>query len=123
MTEYGEWVNHLARKWESPPGVDRVKIIGFAAVLASWGADHDGRICPSAATIAKELRISERTAKRLRTQCIRLGLFRETGEWWNGVPVLECVTPQPVQPCGEAHDPRKICVRCAVYSVDVRYPD
>jgi hypothetical protein len=90
---YGAWVYHLARKWKPPPDINAPKIIGFAVIMATFGKDGRG-IWPSAATLAKCAHVSERTAQRLRADCVELGLLRETGITGSGIAILEIAIPR-----------------------------
>jgi hypothetical protein len=89
---YGAWVYHIARKWKPPPGINAPKIIGFAIIMATFGKNGQG-IWPSASTLAKCAHVSERTAQRLRADCVELGLFREAGITGSGIAILEIAIP------------------------------
>src|SRR5205809_2175871 len=89
---YGTWVYHLARKWKAPPDIDLPKLLGFAVIMASFGTN--GRdIWPSLARLAEYAHVSRSTAKRLRRQCVDLGLFRETGTTPRGIAILAIAIP------------------------------
>ncbi len=91
------WCYHITRKWKPPPEingrkVDVPKIVGFALIMGMFATD--GRnIWPSASTLAKLANVNERTARRLRQDCISLGLLRETGATRSGIPILEISIP------------------------------
>ena len=107
---YGAWVYHLARKWKPPPDTNLPKILGFAVIMASFGTRGRG-IWPSAATLAKCAHISERHAKRLRAQCVELGLFRETGITGSGIAILEITIPRDHGDHGDDCTCSRECIR------------
>jgi hypothetical protein len=83
---------HLARKWRAPDDVNIPRVIGFAVILASFGRDGR-RIYPSASKLAETARMHRRNAQKLRTECVRLGLFRDTGQRISKIAVLEIAVP------------------------------
>jgi hypothetical protein len=110
--DFWRWYYHLARKWE-PPDIDVPKIIGFALIMATFG--KKGReIRPSSATLAKRANVHPVTARRLRRECIDLGLFRKTGIGRNGIDVLEIAIPR------DAGDHGNDC-RCGAPACKRRY--
>jgi hypothetical protein len=60
--------------------------------MVSFSKDG-GNIWPSAARLAECARVSLSSAKRLRAQCVELGLFRETGVTPTGIAILEIAIP------------------------------
>jgi len=61
--------------------------------MATFG--DDGRnIWPSAATLVGRANVHERTARRLRRECLAVKLFRETSITRSGIPVLEISIPR-----------------------------
>jgi hypothetical protein len=89
--KYGDWVYWISRKWQTD-AKDKMELIGFAVLLASFG--DDGVDCyPTSDTLARLGNISQRTAKRWRIRCVELGLFEETGKTYKGVPKLRISIP------------------------------
>lgn len=90
--KFWEWEYCLARNWAAPKGVDVPKLIGFAIILATFGTEG-GNIYPSAATLAERACMTPNTAKKWRGRCVKLGLFRDTGETYHRIPILEIAMP------------------------------
>jgi hypothetical protein len=89
---YWPWVYHVTRVWEYPDDVEAAKIIGFAIIMSTFGKNgHD--IYPAAHTVARRAGMTDRLARRYRRRCIELGLFTDTGERKNCIPVLEISIP------------------------------
>src|SRR6266571_3330382 len=91
-TGYWKWVYHVTRVWEYP-GEINAKLIGFAIIMSTFG-NHGKEIRPCAQTLSKRANLPARACGHLRRECVRLGLFRETGKSWNGIPVLEISIPE-----------------------------
>ena len=112
---YGKWAYHIARKWKAPPTVngrkvDVPKIIGFAHILASFATDGEN-IWPAVPRLAKLANCDERTARRLRQDCIALGLFKVVGKTVYNVPKLELSIPPDDGDHGDNCQCSPACVR------------
>jgi hypothetical protein len=84
------WLRYITTDWKAPKGAYR--LIGFATILATKG--HQGAdLYASAGTLAKQAGVSRRQIYDLRTKCVEVGLFRNTGAMRYGVPVLEIAIP------------------------------
>src|SRR5262245_49018469 len=96
---FGKWVRHLTREWKHDG--DQDALIAFAIRMATFSPDG-GAIYASAPTLAELAGINERTARRRRSECIKLGFFRRTGRY-RSVPgrggkieELELSIPKPL---------------------------
>lgn len=88
---YAKWQYWIYRKWQTSVK-NKYQLVGFATMVASFG--KDGANChPKNVTLQMAGNVSEPTVKRLRRQCIRLGLFTVTGNTPYGVPILEISIP------------------------------
>lgn len=88
---YWPWVYYITRLWDYPDDVE-AKVIGFAIILSTFGKDGHN-IWPAAHTVARRAGMTKKTARRYRQRCIDLGLFRDTGQRVNYIPVLEISIP------------------------------
>jgi hypothetical protein len=90
--DYWRWQNFLIRDWQPPPRVEKLKAIGFALILASFGT-HGKDIYASARIVGERACVSESTAKRWRRKLAELELFRETDDYHGRVRILEIAIP------------------------------
>jgi hypothetical protein len=89
--KYGDWLYWVSRKWQTD-AKDKMELIGFAVLIASFGDDGAG-CYPTSETLARLGNVSPRTAKRWRKRCIELGLFEVDGTTYKGVPKLRISIP------------------------------
>ena len=97
---YSKWQYWVCRKWQTSVK-NKYELIGFATTVASFGKDG-GNCYPLNFTLENLGNVSRSTVKRLRTQCLELGLFTEVGKTYKGVRILEISIPaddvEPVMP-------------------------
>jgi hypothetical protein len=112
--KYGQWDYFIKRKWHPPKEVNGRKvnkftIVGFAQTLESYGNDGEN-IHPSADKVARDHGYRANWIKRLRSDCLALGLFRQTG-WYGRIPILERAMP-PDAPGSLSHLPAADPIDC-----------
>jgi hypothetical protein len=91
VPSFSTWEYYIKRKWAPEGAPDMRDLIGFALVLESYGKSG-ASIYPSAKRLAERLRVSEKTIKRQRALCVKLGIFRVVGHFGR-IPILERCMP------------------------------
>jgi hypothetical protein len=90
--DYWHWLYFITRKWEYPDDVEAAKVIGFAIIMSTFGKKGTN-IRPSAHAVARRANMTDRLSSHYRRRCIDLGLFRDTGETYHSIPILEISIP------------------------------
>jgi hypothetical protein len=102
---FGQWDYFLHRKWNPPEWCKTKKatIVDFAMTLETWS--QQGEIYPSNKTVAKVMGVTPRYVRELRSLCVKLGLFRDTGrvkayDRSTILPIYEIAIPdaEPAEP-------------------------
>ena len=89
--DYGRWVYHITRKWETTDR-DKLELIGFAVLMASFG--DNGKGChPMLYTLAQRSNKSKSVVQRLKSRCLEVGLIKKSGYTAKGVPIYDVGLP------------------------------
>ena len=89
--DFGKWLYHVEQKWRTNVR-NRYELIGFAFTVASFGDDGRNNY-PMNCTLAQLGNMSERTVRRLKSECVSVGLLKQTGTTERGVPIFAIAIP------------------------------